>query len=66
MKYTVEINRKMMRIIDQLVLDYDVDDRAEVFRRGIALLLVAQKAKKEGKTLAIVEASEIKSELVMD
>ncbi len=66
MKYTLEMTRPMRRIIDQLVLDLNVDTRAEVFNKAIALLVVAQDAKKEGKTLAIVEAGQIKADLIMD
>ncbi len=66
MKYTCEMNREMKRVMNQLVLDLNVDTYAQVFRKAIALLLVAQKAQNEGKILAITEAGKIEKVLVME
>jgi len=65
-KVNLEMTRAFKRIMNQLVLDQDVDTYADVFRNGIALLTVAQKAWDEGKTLAVIKDGKIEKVLVMD
>ncbi len=64
MKYTIEITAEMKSILDQLVWDLDAKTYAQIFRQGVALLLVAQKTQEEGKTLSITEDGKIEADLV--
>ena len=65
MKYTLEMTRSMKRVIDQLVLDQNVDTYAEVLRRAIALLKVANDVQNQGKELSITKDGKIEAVLVM-
>ncbi len=59
MKYTLGMTKPMQRVIDQLVLDFNVDTRAAIFNKAIALLLVAQEAQKKGQTLSFTKDGQI-------
>ena len=64
-KFTFEMNDEMAKLIKKLAKAQGATSKAEVFRRAIALLKVAQEAKDQGKTLCVADKGKVEKQLVM-
>ena len=65
-KYTIEMTREMGQLLDQLVRQQGASSKAEVIRRSIALMTVAQQAKIDGMKLSVTtENGKIEKELIL-
>ena len=64
MRYTIEITREMMRVLNRLKVSLDVETTVEVLRKAIALMKIAQDAKDAGKALYITKNGRIETEVV--
>lgn len=64
--FTVSISPELEKTMAQLKKDLDKPSRAEVFRLGIALLKIAEDARKEGMKLVVADKDyEIRREIVL-
>jgi len=64
--FTVSISPQLDKTMNQLRKDLDKPSRAEVFRLGIALLKLAEEARKEGLKLVVADKNyQIRREIVL-
>ncbi|MBI3468701.1 MAG: hypothetical protein HY000_37335 [Planctomycetes bacterium] len=64
--FTVNIDDKLDKVLDDLKESFGKTSRAEVFRMGVALLKIADEARKKGRKLVVAdEADKVEKEILI-